>query len=237
MTNSKNSEKSTDSNKVLLAHIEHKKAMGLLVLLLTEEIPIIYDLKYSEGPAELQAKAICEFVLRKFKTLTIDEIREAFELNAAGSLPNRTEFYGKITLNSVGSVLSNFRQHKMNSGQRGIAPTLNLDLNVEAELISDLQNLSRSGDHWHLTKYIDEKWEWLKANRTDFNSDIDEKEVKKLEKAFIEKQSQRKESIIPSKWLKPDIIALSEYKMLKIRRYLEAMVPAYKAKMNEANNS
>ena len=233
MTTSKSSEGNTDLNKALLAHLEYKKAMGLLVALLTEEIPALYDLRYSEGPKQLQAEGICQFILRKFKTLSVDDIREAFELNAAGQLPNRTDFYGKMSLNHVGAVLSNYRAFKMNSGQRGRQEDLNVEINVERELLSDLHNLHTSGDRWNLTRYIDEKWEWLKVNKPDFKPKWEEKEITKLENEFIERRNKQKNTIIPDKWVNSRKSAEQDYKMLQIRAYLEALVPQYAKYMKE----
>ena len=96
------------------------------------------------------------------------------------------------------------------------------DTNVEFELTSDLRSLKISGGHWNLTRYIDEKWNWLCDNRKDFDGDLDEKVIRELEVEFEKKYKSSKN--VPRKYLNAKISAVQEFKMRKIRAYLEGLL-------------
>lgn len=213
------SEKNT-AYDTMIAHLPEAKKAIIDVL---TQLPDRYDLKFPEGPLSTQAGAIADFLVKRFKTITPNQIFEAFEANAAHQFPKHVEFYGKINLQSIGSLLHNFRQYQMSLQTRGTQGQMSPDVNIEFELFSDLRNIKQSGDGWNLTKYIDEKFAWLTKNRKDFDGTIDEKEVKKERDNYEERRAKSKNSIIPEKYINSQVMAEQEYKMKKIRVYLDGL--------------
>jgi hypothetical protein len=216
------SEKKPDYN-VMLAKMSDKGYKAVIDVI--TQIPEKYDLRFPEGNVEAQINAITGFVTKKFKNLTPNEISEAFEMNAAHQLTTHIEFYGKLNLHSVGSLLYNYRQHKILSSPNTNQEPME-DTNIEFELRSDLRNMLLSGDHWNMTRYIDEKWNWLCDNRENFDSSLDEKAISELEVEFEKKH--RSNKVIPRKYLNAKISAVQEFKMRKIRAYLEKLLPQFK---------
>lgn len=220
---SKNSEGNKDYN-TMIAHLPNARKAVIDVI---TQVPDRYDLKFPEGSIEAQVNSITGFIMNKFKTLTPNEILEAFEMNAAHQFAKHVEFYGKISIQTIGSLLYTYRQYKTNSTQRGMQEMEN-ELNVEFELMSDIKNIKGSGSRWTMTKHIDEKYDWLCVNRAkEFEDKLDENEIKIFKMEYEEKMKDRPQ-LIPDKYMNLDIIAVQEIKMRRVRAYLEKLAPLIK---------
>jgi hypothetical protein len=56
--------------------------------------------------------AAVEFVLENFGFLAVEEVADAYKMNATGKLSDRAEMYGKFSLDQIGKVLSMYADHR-----------------------------------------------------------------------------------------------------------------------------
>lgn len=220
--NSGKLDKTTDSPSDMIAHMAEPKPMVIDVL---TRIPKKFNLQMPEGALDLQIESICEFVMVHFKTVSPDEIEDAFTLNAAGKYPK--DIYIKyFDLHTVGSILKAYKEWKQINRPKS-AP-LDSPLDPKAELNHDWRQFKTSGDLFKITRYIDEKWDYLTNKIEGFDGTIDEKKIDLYEKEYEKSKSGVAEVMAKLTGKPPDfrLYALNKYKGDRIKEYILGLINA-----------
>lgn len=200
--------------KTLVAHLPVKDSRKALAKILLE-IPNEFDLQFPMGPKDMQIENIISFILRHYKNISANQVKEAIDLNAAHKFEIHIDGYGKLTREFIGKVLSQFVKYR--ADQKRNLPQPEMELDIKLELKWDWMNLSKS-PRFTINTHIPEKWKYLSENRADFDSSINTNRVSELEEHY--KEVNRTGMIRVSTVGIEKIWALDAYKSEKIIEYL-----------------
>lgn len=201
-----------ESDKII-AHIDQPKK---LVAERVVTIPELYVLSFPEGSETMQLEAILKFILRNFKTISPNEILVAFEMNAAHKFIYHIDAYGKFSIEFVGKVLNAYQKWKALNSSKPDHPIEKA--NIEKELVADIHSIKNSGT-FNITRYVADKWDWLIANRKDFDSSEDKGRIKELTEHYKNQQNPLFEKYRST----PEGFAINKFQAERIKEYLSKL--------------
>ncbi len=199
--------------KTLIAKLPIVDAKKTLIDLLMS-LPKDHNINWPEGNTMMQAESLIEFIMAHFRNISVLEIGQAIELNAAHKFKNYIESYGKLSREFIGGILHEYKQYKINQTPMG-TQYIKEAKDIEKDLVNDINSLKLYGSQYNINIDIDEKWDWLTANRPDFDSSIDHMKVAQYSEEEI-----NPDSIIEKHLLDPEVFGLIRYKSKKIKIFL-----------------
>ena len=137
---------------------EAKKLLNELVILL----PRKYNIKWPEGNIKLQAEGIVNFITQYFRNISPSEIEKAMELNDARRFENFVDHYNKWTREFLGNLLTEYRKWRAANTQQGTQFSKEVS-SIPDKLLEDARLLKFYDDAYHITRFVDEKYEYLKT--------------------------------------------------------------------------
>lgn len=219
----------SESRVTMVAHQKPKTARAALAEVIIE-ISKEYELKFPEGSQGHQVENIIDFILRQYKTVSPNQVKQAVELNAAQKYHDHVESYGRLSLDFIGGCLKRFvgwRAEQRQRGSLGSNPG-EIQINVRAELWRDWDRIIKKPE-LPVTQYIEEKWNHLSKHGKGFDPSIDKKKLKQYTKKNMDRIKSRDNAFLEAMDNmtssaniegRAELWALQEYKADKIRDYL-----------------
>lgn len=202
-------------HSIKIGQLEVHSANVVLIKVL-RLIPEKYDLSWSDGSTSEQCENLQDFLLKYYRDISAEEIKKAYDLNAARKFENHVESYGKWNQEFLGGLLTEYKKWRAKENQnRSYAASNPFD--IKSKLYEDLWKLKYYGSEFNPSMFIDEKFIWLTKNRKEFNSEINKD---KLEIYEAEELNTKKKFLLFNSKITPKEMAYFKIKREMIKEYL-----------------